>query len=70
MYQATIAAILAALGRSDVSPPRHVEAFIRLEYRTLDHLSRADFRRETAIALECIDLDADAAERLAQSFGL
>ena len=51
--------------------PRHVEGFMRIEYGTLDHLSNADFRRETKEALECIrEGGIEPAENLAQSFGL
>jgi hypothetical protein len=34
--------------------PRHVEAWLRIEHGTLDHLSRPRFEREVAIALACI----------------
>ena len=34
--------------------PRHIEAFMRLEYGTLDNLSPAKFRRECGIAADCI----------------
>lgn len=50
--------------------PRHIEAFVRLEYSTLSHLSLAKLRREARIAAECIKADPAAAERLAASFGL
>lgn len=70
MYQDTIRQELARLGRPDVDP-RHVEAFMRLQYGTLDHLSRAEFRRETAIGVGCVDEGGeDGAESLAASYGL
>ncbi len=50
--------------------PRHVEAFMRLEYGTLDALGPEHFRREVNMACLCIDADEAAAERLAQSYGL
>ena len=51
--------------------PRHIEAFMRLEYGTLDHLSPAKFRRECGIAADCIKQGGvNRAEDLAQSFGL
>ena len=51
--------------------PRHVEAYMRLEYGTLDHLSRAKFASETKIALQCIAAEGvEVAERCAQSYGL
>ena len=51
--------------------PRHVEAYIRLEYPTLNSLPDSTFRREIKIALGCIrEAGIDAAERCAKSFGL
>lgn len=51
--------------------PRHIEAYIRLEYSTLSHLSRATLRREVAIAKACIDEGGkEEAEQCARSFGL
>lgn len=49
-----------------------VESYLRLQYGTLDNLSRADFQREYAIGgiSDAIDADVDQAIRLAQSFGL
>jgi len=65
-YQREIAKIVPA----DIDP-RHVEAFMRLEYATLDHLSRSTFNREVRIGVACIrEGGVAAAERNAQSFGL
>ncbi len=51
--------------------PRHIEAFIRVQYGTLDHLDRRMLEMESAIAAECITVGGlDEAEALAQSFGL
>lgn len=51
--------------------PRHIEAYVRLEYATLNHLPMATLRREARIAMGCIDVDGKlAAEELAESFGL
>ena len=50
--------------------PRHLEAYIRLQYSTLGHLSWADIKREVKIALGCISHDPTQAESLAVSFGL
>lgn len=51
--------------------PRHIEAFVRLEYSTLGHLDRRTLRREARIAADCIRVGGVAeAESLAQSFGL
>lgn len=67
MYQELIRKLLN--GRD--YDPRHIEAFIRLQYRTLDHLSEDDFKRELAIGIGCIDEGGkEAAEDLARSYGL
>lgn len=50
--------------------PRHVEAFMRLEYGTLDHLDRAKFAREARTAALCTREDPETAEMLARSYGL
>jgi hypothetical protein len=50
--------------------PRHIETCLRLAYGTLDHLSRDEFRSVCPIARRCVEADPDAAERLAQSYGL
>jgi hypothetical protein len=68
-YQRVIREILAQLGRIGVDP-RHVEAWMRLEHSTLDGLSRGQFRAEVLAALDCIDADPHASERLALSYGL
>lgn len=51
--------------------PRHIEAFLRMQFGVLDHLDRDTMAREAAIAVECIDVGGiDNAEQLAQSYGL
>jgi hypothetical protein len=51
--------------------PRHIEAYIRLEYGVLDHLSPERFALEASIAEACIKQGGlDAAEKLAVSYGL
>ena len=51
--------------------PRHIEAYMRLEYGTLDHLDRLRFTREARIAAECVRVGgAEDAESLARSYGL
>lgn len=50
--------------------PRHVEAYVRLQYSTLGHLDRATLRREARIAAGCIKADPAGAEGLALSYGL
>lgn len=49
--------------------PRHIEAFMRSEMGTLDHLDRYAFAKEAWIAAECVNADPALAERLAQSYG-
>lgn len=51
--------------------PRHIEALMRLQYSTLDHLTRDDFRREVALCAQCIDaMGKSAAEWNAKRYGL
>ena len=51
--------------------PRHIEAWMRVEHGTLDHLDRARFRSEVALAQACIAEAGDAeSEALARSYGL
>lgn len=70
MYRGIIVEELTKLGRVEVDP-RHVEAYMRCQHRTLDHLSRKAFNREVKIALGGIDQDGtETAESLAQSYGL
>lgn len=58
------------LGNRDYDP-RHIEALMRLQYGTLDHLSRDDFRMEIPICIACIKIGGvEAAEKTAKSFGL
>lgn len=51
--------------------PRHIEAYIRLQYSTLSHLDWPAIRREVRIAVDCIKHGGvEQAEQCAQSFGL
>jgi hypothetical protein len=51
--------------------PRHIEAFVRLQYSTLCHLDKDTLRREAQIAAGCIaEGGKETAEAIAQSFGL
>lgn len=51
--------------------PRHVEAYMRLEYGTLDHLSASRFASEARTAASCVVMGGtDEAESLAISYGL
>lgn len=50
---------------------RHVEAYMRSEHGTLDHLSPDAFAAEVVIAVLCIEEGGrEMAERIARSFGL
>lgn len=50
--------------------PRHIEAYMRLQYATLDHLDQATFEQEVDIAVACIQEGGTAAaERNARSHG-
>jgi hypothetical protein len=50
--------------------PRHVEAYMRLTYPTLDHLDHRTFMREARKAARAAAVDPAEAEELALSFGL
>lgn len=49
---------------------RHLEAYMRLQYGTLGHLSQADFDEEARQCALTIEADPAAAEDLARSYGL
>lgn len=69
-YADTIKKFAAQLGRGDVNP-RWVEAFMLLEYSSLNSISPESFKREVSTAINCIDfLGPKKAEQCAQSFGL
>lgn len=51
--------------------PRHVEAWMRLEHGTLDHLDAARFESEVCIANACIGMSGtEESEALARSYNL
>jgi hypothetical protein len=51
--------------------PRHIESFMRIQYGTLNHLTREDFEREVKVCMACIDAcGKDDAEQYAKSMGL
>lgn len=69
MYQNLIKNILTDLNSK--ADPRHVEAWIRIEHPTLDHLTQKDFRKEVPVALECLEANGlDRSEELATSMGI
>ena len=51
--------------------PRHIEAFMRSEFGTLDSLSTTRFVEEAFLASECVNQGGvEMAELLAKSYGL
>lgn len=69
-YQNKIRETVSALGKIGVEP-RHVEAWMRVEHPTLDHLAPKQFREAVALAIESTEVGgADMSEKLARSFGL
>lgn len=70
MYQQMIREDLAKLGFAGVNP-RHVEAWMRCRYGTLDALSALEFRSEVEIAVQCIrSCPPSTSEALADSYGI
>jgi len=69
-YADSIREVAARFGRGNVNP-RWVEAFMRLEYPSLNGVSSERFEKEIKIAIGCIDaLGPKKAEQCAKSFGL
>jgi hypothetical protein len=51
--------------------PRHVEAFMRVQYGTLDHLPKDLFETDARFCAICIDeIGTEEAEKVARSYGL
>lgn len=62
--------IIARMGCGDLEP-RHVEAFMRTQYGTLDHLDTATFRREIELAaLALTEYGRGVLDSMAKSQGL
>jgi hypothetical protein len=69
-YADTIRKVAAKLGRPNVNP-RWIEAFMRLEYPSLNGVSEESFNREVKVGIACIDaVGPKKAEQCAQSAGL
>lgn len=68
IYRDFIREILSAAGRSE--DLRCVEAYMRLEFGTLDALSTAQFQKACLDAADCVAADPAQAVALADSFGL
>ena len=69
-YEKLIREALARIGHAEV-PTAWVEAWLRLRWNTLDGLSRSEFVREVASAVQCIRAcSLEENEGLARSYGL
>ena len=71
-YERTILESLDALGidRREYNP-RHIEAFLRGRFGTLDFLSVTNFRHAVKVAVQCIDeAGPEASESFTESHGL
>lgn len=69
-YAPLIMKVAEKMGRPNVNP-RWIEAFMRLEYPSLNGVCSESFEREVAVAIGCIDvLGPEKAEQCAKSFGL
>jgi len=69
-YHNVIIKQLQKLKRTDIDP-RHIEAFMRVQYGSLDALSDRDFFKEAKICIMCVDeVGKKEAEETARSFGL
>lgn len=67
MYGKMIQAVLGC----DAAKARYVEAWMILEKRTLDGLSRAQFSAEAKVCEKCVDASTkEENEELARSFGV
>jgi hypothetical protein len=65
LYQGTIKKIAPKCNA------RYIEAWLRLEFGTLDHLSPSRFRKEVKMAVECAKTATKKEnEDLAKSYGL
>ena len=62
--------IWKVLGERTVVDLRHVEAWMRDEHGTLDHLTPEQFEREVGLAAQFALAQPELSERLAQSYGL
>ena len=51
--------------------PRHIEALMREEHRTLDALTKAQFKKEVKLAMAFIrEVGIEEAEEIAKSWGM
>lgn len=67
-YTGVLLRALQHLGITRPVDPRHLEAWMRLQYGCLDHLAFETFLTEVPICLACIDeAGVEASEQLARS---
>lgn len=70
MYRQKIKKTAESLGYTDVETA-HVEAYMRLQFGTLDHLGGQDWIDEVRIACECaLEASTEESDWLAESYGL
>lgn len=70
MYQEIIREECANLELTEAPDPRHVEAWMRLEYGTLDARSRFDFQSFIIETIAIERVSPGSSEALAQSYNL
>jgi len=71
MYRKMITTALEVIPNTHDIDPRHVEAWLRQEHATLDHLSSKEFFMQAITAIQLIrEGGKEVAEQLAQSLGL
>ena len=71
MYAKIIEKILEKHGYGGKYDPRHIEAYMRLVYGTLDGISRKSFETEVSACRLCIEIEGvEKAEALTLTFGL
>jgi hypothetical protein len=70
VYRKAIREEASKMGLAGEVDPRHLEAWMRLEWGVLDARTRADVRRFVRETLEIERIEPGASESLAQSYGL
>lgn len=71
IYTVSIKNRLAEIGQIAVYDARHIEAYMRLNHSTLDHLSKKQFNNAIDLAIADINVDGrKMAEQLAISYNL
>lgn len=68
-YKTIIVEIMSEMKKTFTVSPEIVEAYMRLQYGTLNHLSREEFEKEIILAQGCFELDPEGSQELAQIYG-